>query len=295
MGPGTSLFRFQPDADRPRAELPWDWRPGPAACLGRIGARAQQWAPAPELGVDAATAGHALEAAALSGAHWLLHPLVNAVVFDTPQNRIARDVRLLSWLAAHGALAPCPIDIPEPLFGWAPGGSFPIAAGRRDVAELGEAVLSSPAPGPIALDVWCHTVHAPIRGSWAVLGETLSDDLQQRLERDIMSFMRAWSLLSRRLPDCADWIAAAAAVVIPLPDDGSGKFRSVSDPDLPGLVQMDLAGGEVQILEGLVHESAHLHLYYAEAAAPLIDPTYERRFASPLRKELRPLRGILMA
>jgi HEXXH motif-containing protein len=65
--------------------------------------------------------------------------------------------------------------------------------------------------------------------------------------------------------------------------------------EIAGMVALDVFGGEIQILEALVHESAHRHLYIAEMDAPLIDPDCEERFRSPLRPEPRPLRGIMLA
>jgi HEXXH motif-containing protein len=52
---------------------------------------------------------------------------------------------------------------------------------------------------------------------------------------------------------------------------------------------------EVQTVEALVHESAHQHLFTAEAAGALVDPHHTALYKSPLRADARPLRGVLLA
>jgi HEXXH motif-containing protein len=275
---------------------PWGWRPSPAAYLKKISARARQWTPALSLGIDELSMREAVVRAAETGARWLLHPIVNPILLDSGQDgRTARDFQLAVWLAAHGALTPQQIEASEPLWVWAPGGSFHLEQGRHDLQRLGATVAASAAPGAISLDPWCHTLGCPVRGSWAQFGEALSQAQQQQMESELVLFLRAWAMLEHHLPDCADWVAAATSVVIPLYSDNTGQFHSSSAPDLPGLVQMDLAGGVMQILEAMVHETAHQHLYLAEAAAPLVDPADQGRYRSPLRSEPRPLHGILMA
>jgi HEXXH motif-containing protein len=89
------------------------------------------------------------------------------------------------------------------------------------------------------------------------------------------------------------WITEVTHIAIPLRGEGT-SFRSGSHPAIPGLVELDMLA-EDQILEALVHESAHLYLYLTEAGGPLINPDHTERYSSPLRADPRPLRGILLA
>jgi len=275
---------------------PWSWRVSPDALIAKIAEGYREWVPAPALGIDVDEIRTALAVAAQRRAPWLLHPMVCAIALKhNPGNPIARDFQLVVWLAAHNALSGRWIEAPEPLWIWSPGGSLRIEAGRHDLPQLGQAVMQSPSPGPVTLDVWCHTLGAPVHGSWAALPQPLLDQQQNDLERDLISFFRAWSLFGQLLPDCADWVGNATHVIIPLQSCDAEQFRSCSAPDLPGLVELDLFGGDMQILEALVHETSHHYLYRAEAASPLVDAGHNELYRSPLRPEPRPLRGILMA
>jgi HEXXH motif-containing protein len=90
------------------------------------------------------------------------------------------------------------------------------------------------------------------------------------------------------------WATAATRVVRPLVPV-AGFARSSHDPDVPGLIEADLSRGPTQTVELIVHETAHLHLRAAQAAAALIDPCHQCTYRSPLRPEPRPLMGILLA
>jgi HEXXH motif-containing protein len=90
------------------------------------------------------------------------------------------------------------------------------------------------------------------------------------------------------------WITSATRVVRPLVPV-EGYARSSHDPDVPGLIEADLSRGPTQTIELIAHETAHLHLRAAHAAALLVDPQHEGRYHSPLRQEPRPLMGILLA
>jgi HEXXH motif-containing protein len=101
------------------------------------------------------------------------------------------------------------------------------------------------------------------------------------------------TFLERNLPECSAWVGEVTHIAIPFRGE-NGLFRSRSHPDIPGVVELDLLS-EMEILEALVHESAHLYLYRAECEAPLIETGYEGLHRSPLRPEPRPLRGIMLA
>jgi HEXXH motif-containing protein len=112
---------------------------------------------------------------------------------------------------------------------------------------------------------------------------------------EIVTYCHAIERLRECLPQTLQWISAATSVIVPMRNPGLNVFRSCSQATLPGLVWTDLAGGEAQIMETVVHETAHNHIYTAEAEAPLVDPGHQDRYSSPLRPEPRPLRGIMLA
>jgi HEXXH motif-containing protein len=51
----------------------------------------------------------------------------------------------------------------------------------------------------------------------------------------------------------------------------------------------------VQILEALIHESAHRQLFFLEAQGPLVNPHDRGLYPSPLKSDPRPLRAVLAA
>jgi HEXXH motif-containing protein len=52
---------------------------------------------------------------------------------------------------------------------------------------------------------------------------------------------------------------------------------------------------EAQIVEALVHESAHHYFRIRDGAHPLVESGHAATYASPLRRDPRPLRGIFLA
>ena len=84
-------------------------------------------------------------------------------------------------------------------------------------------------------------------------------------------------------------------IAIPLTNHGADRVRSWSSRTHPGAVHLDIDSGGLRVLEALVHESAHCHLYMQEASGPLIEAGDTGLYESPLRSDPRPLRGILLA
>ena len=102
------------------------------------------------------------------------------------------------------------------------------------------------------------------------------------------------------LPEVAGWLRATTRALDLLPERffakaPDGALVSCSSPEVPGFIRITRCREPLKLLEMLVHETAHLYLFRAEAAAPLIDPSSTLSFSSPLRHEPRPLRGILLA
>jgi len=219
---------------------------------------------------------------------------------DDCTNRLQRDFQLAVWVASHEGVDLGRIVIPQELWLWSPDGGAAIPAGCYELSELGAKASRYSWPLPVALDIWCRSLGFPARDSWAKL-EPVSNALNSQLEKESAFFIRAILIAQSRFSDCFKWIESVTRVVIPLyhekpsSHDQPTNFRSRTFGNLPGLVQSDIYGGEIQILESLVHESAHNHLEFADAAGPLVDLSVTHLYPSPLRPEPRPLRGILLA
>jgi HEXXH motif-containing protein len=75
-----------------------------------------------------------------------------------------------------------------------------------------------------------------------------------------------------------------------------GFIKSWSTPDYPGGIFM--SGTQTSVgcaVETVVHEAAHRHLFYANTHSALIREGHDSLYQSPLRRDLRPLRGVLAA
>jgi HEXXH motif-containing protein len=176
---------------------------------------------------------------------------------------------------------------------WSGAGDEEVGAGRHELAELG-ALVARPAPLPLALDVWCRTTGVIGAGTWAALDDADGADRADQLTGSVMGFLRTMAALSTLRPAVFAWITSATSVVRPLVPVAD-RARSSHHPAVPGLVEADLCRGPAQIVELVVHESAHLHLRAAEAAGDLVDPGHAESYESPLRPEPRPLLGVLLA
>lgn len=281
--------------ERPPSEpatTPWAWVPDPTAWFETLVEPLLSWTPA--LTLDSTRVKFALADAIDQRRTWLRHPCLSPLTMPYAANALGRDFQFVVWLAAHSDHELGPIQIPQPLMLWSPGGAVSIAAGEYALRQLGTIVQTNATPVPLALDVWCHTLGYPLEGSWAAEPTETVVAEEQRLTAEIVDYCRTIALTARLMPPLLQWLLAATQVVIPT-RGGTGGFRSGSQANLPGLVYSDLHGGRMQILETLVHETAHNHLYVAEATGPLIDPEHTQRYYSPLRPEPRPLRGILLA
>ncbi|WP_158298689.1 aKG-HExxH-type peptide beta-hydroxylase [Sphingomonas psychrotolerans] len=242
-----------------------------------------------------------LVAAAVAEAPWLYHPVACAVM---SRPTIGRDLRLAVWAAANmeDDLGEVTLETPEWI--WGPEGGASLDPGRYALCGLAEQICSPPDEFErlVELDPWCDSVGLPLdegvvntpEWGWPHRQPLTAED-EQRLRRGLVTFLEAGARLHRHLPTCADWVRHSTKVVVPLYSCGGQRFRSGSCASLPGLVFSDLEGPHEQILETLVHESAHHWLIIAEAEGPLVDPSHYASYASPLRQDPRPLRGIFLA
>jgi HEXXH motif-containing protein len=116
--------------------------------------------------------------------------------------------------------------------------------------------------------------------------------IQSKMSGD--EVVRAIESIAARLPRVADWVAEAAKLAGILEPESKDSFASASYPEVPGYIALSPSGDVMQVLEAVVHETAHLYFFRYESDSPLVRPSM-RRFESPLRPDPRPLRGILLA
>jgi hypothetical protein len=276
---------------------PWLWKPSPKELFRTIEREGVQWIPAEELQLNTSALQAALLEAAANREDWLIHP--SLAVLSQPnsqpgdEKRLQQDFQLALWVAAHTGHVDSSVHVSMPLRVWSEGGSRIVSPSTYELSEL--IVIPEEAyPIGIALDVWSHLLRDIHLSSWASIN-CLTDAHQSQLKYEIVLFMRSVAWLERYLPSLATWAKAVTKVAVPLYSQGGKEFRSGSTTRVSGLIHLDLFGGIEQILEAIVHESAHLHLFLEEMNQPLIDPACTDMFDSPLRSERRPLRGVLMA
>jgi hypothetical protein len=222
---------------------------------------------------------------------WLYHPCVSAITHRHADGQRERDVALIVWVARHANLEGR-LVLSAPLWCWSKAGGVLLKAGTHSLESIKTAVTPTLATPEIDFDPWCSIMGYSYPDSIPAVGRPESEQ-EAEVRRSTLIGLRAQALVRACLPAIADWLGALAKVLIFL-DASENLSRSASAADLPGIVFADVKS-EIALLEVLVHESAHHLLYITEAGGALIDPAENRRFSSPLRSDLRPLRGILLA
>ena len=107
-------------------------------------------------------------------------------------------------------------------------------------------------------------------------------------------FSDAFSLVARLMPTlAADW-RIHARLVLPVGDDAEKHF-SATYPGMPSAAYMSLHPDLMTVAEAVIHELQHDKLHAAERLQPLLNNAPGARYASPLRPDLRPMRGVLLA
>lgn len=270
---------------------PWEWIPDPKPWCKLVAGAVRDWRPSPflKLSVDEFRAG--IYRASEEGADWLLHPCMSRLTQAAPAAP-ARDLILAAWVAGHTG-CDGEAELGSPFGLWSAAGDSAMPAGRCALRALG-AVMVQGGPSRPALDLWCRSTGIVTAGSWASLDDTAFSPLKPELMRSIHRFLALMTALEQATPALLAWILAATRVVRPLVPV-AGYARSSHDPEVPGLIEVDLSSGPTQTIELIAHETAHLHLRAAQAAVPLVDPGHTATYRSPLRPEPRPLMGILLA
>lgn len=272
---------------------PWSWRPDPGPWIRRLIPSAQAWTPDPALYLRVDHLRQAIIDASEARASWLRHPCMSRLTFSAHKDSTKADITLAAWVAANTRDELGSVAVPHDFVIWSPSGDEPVPAGTHELRELG-ALLSSPVPVELPLDVWCRTTAMCEPGTWPTLPAAEMNRREDELADDIHRYLRTIKAIEVLLPEVLEWMTTATQVVRPLVGEPQ-MAHSSHDPDVPGMVAVDLCHGSALTLELLVHETAHLHLRAAEAAGPLVDPAHDGLYQSPLRADLRPLGGILLA
>jgi hypothetical protein len=243
------------------------------AWIGTLTRHLADWSPDRLAPPVAETTRRALARAVAAKSGWLYHPFVSPVIPGADQALVLDPVQVPAWLAVHSGLG-FEIRLQAPTKLVTAGGDFVSLCGKVSSKDLAAAVgRPRAARSPLI----------PILRPGAATGAPWEEELACAAER-----------IAGHLPRVADWVAGAAKLAgILKPRSGDG-FASASFPEVPGYIALTPSGDAMQLLEAVVHETAHLYFFRYESASPLVRPS-GRRFASPLRPDPRPLRGILLA
>jgi HEXXH motif-containing protein len=278
----------------------WFWRPDSQRWFERLATLSGEWSPEALALSDASWVRDALVAAATAQSAWLVHPCVAALLAGSPQNSGAQ-ARLALWTAVNlgcDTAALGTIDLAEDTIMFGPGGAFVAHEGLHDLAALAREAPASPyQPVP---DPWGHSL--PEREVVGELGDCAwwsapPDDeaAHTAFQASLAGLVFAQERLRETLPDTARWLTNMAKVTVPLRKGDGDQFRSGSISGVPGLVMVEVTDRPLLTMEALVHETAHLYFHFAEMTDPFVRAGHGSLYASPLRRDPRPLRGIFLA
>jgi HEXXH motif-containing protein len=272
---------------------PWHWQPPSAAWFARLHERAAHWEPSADLGLDRDLIRRMVQYAAAEHCRWLMHPCLNAMTLPRPDAKLQRDFQLAVWAAMHVSQPLGVATLERAVWAWAPGGGTRLEPGRHDLASLAARLAPQEHRAPLAIDPWARSIKVPFHQLWRDVAP-FGPEEQATLKRELELLLRALVAAQERLPDAFAWVRSRSQVVVPLRKLSGEHASSSSASDLPGVVFLTLHN-ELQAIEALVHESAHQHLFTAEAAGALVDPDHTALYKSPLRDDPRSLRGVLLA
>jgi HEXXH motif-containing protein len=133
------------------------------------------------------------------------------------------------------------------------------------------------------LDPYRHGHHAP------PASRLPPSDFHQWQDR----FAEAWHLLSERLPERAEELAAGLRTLIPLVQGDERTARSATIRHAFGAFGLTRPSSAPEFAVTLVHEFQHSKLSAILDVTPLSDPDDPGRYFAPWRTDPRPLAGLL--
>jgi HEXXH motif-containing protein len=273
----------------------WSARPDLHSWCATLVEGIARWHPDPSLVVERHAIVNEVERAAAAGEPWMAHPCINALTWDSDENRFERDVRFVTWVAAHAGSSVGRMTLDRPSWRWSPDGeAIRLPAGDYHLDQFHvEHVPASELRARFAIDVYCRSIGFPLPRAWPEPLDS-ADDIAPLAAMAIREISHALDACVQRLPECAAWAAAVTNVIVPLQHDGTER-SSGSQADIPGLIHLAGLHGPVAVLEALVHESAHHHFTMSEVSGAFVDPGHRDLHPSPLRRDPRPLSRILLA
>ena len=129
--------------------------------------------------------------------------------------------------------------------------------------------------------------HPDKKGNEVDLGGRDPEDWASRLRE-------ARAIVDRHLPEIATEMRLLLRQVVPVGWDDQ-RHLSASYLEAAGVVYLSLHPHVMTLAEALVHEFQHNKLNLALGFDPLIENGFAPLFASPVRPDPRPLRGVLLA
>lgn len=272
---------------------PWAWCPCSGRWYNSFKLMVSKWSPEPSLRLTTESLREILQRSADSEEDWLLNPSTNAITLGGNENKSQRDVQLAFWTAVNSRLDLGKVHIRKRTWVWTPGGGLQIEKGTHELLGLAERAWKQKYDLPVAIDPWAQSIGVSYHQLWKDV-QPLNQEEQANLNSDLNTMMRGLCATSDCLPECLSWVTSRTKIVIPIRRLSHDHSRSSSSADLHGAVFLTIHD-YVQAVEALVHESAHQHLFMAETHGALVNPNHSGLYSSPLRKDPRPLRGVLLA
>jgi hypothetical protein len=248
---------------------PWDWRPSRRNFFAHLAASAKLWNPA-GISLDTPAFRDRLVNAANSHESWLVHPFLCELMSQFNGRSSKSAVHLARWTQMNTDADLGEIEIDGYTLGRPPPNSAPLC-------------LQFP-----QIDPYCTYFPSFVCPPETVLGKNLTDEVD--------SLARALSITSIDAPEIIAWIASSVSVIGLLPALPGRIISSWSLFDYPGGICITgTRTSDYSAIETVVHEAAHRHLFYANTQSPLTLSGHNAVYPSPLRDDLRPLSGILLA
>lgn len=277
---------------------PWAWLPSTKTWSQHVAGLAVRWKPDPVFGASAEAIRSAVSRAALDSESWLRHPCVGVLTCPQYVRGLEADLSLMAWASANADQSGIADDfgsvqVPRDVVLWSADNGFVVPAGEHKLADVGRQMQTDASAVP-SVDIWCRSTGLREAASWAALSFDEIERRSDELVDGINMLERHLGELQRLAPQVRAWLTDATKVIRPLVARPN-EAHSSHDPDIPGMIAIDLGHGFDLTVELLVHETAHLHLRAAQAADPLVELGHEGVYPSPLRENPRPLVGVLLA
>jgi hypothetical protein len=273
-------------------KTPWEWRPSHDNWFERLASSAAGWRPAESLKLTAGPLIDRIVGASRQRERWLIHPCISRLTTSRRQtDTVERDLQLAMWISRNSPMPEGSVTLPRPFWVWTSDGGRRYPADEVLLTDFSNS-MTADASSEVALDLWCRSIgFTPGNGLCTTL--TADTSMTRAAQSSVVTYCRAIQTLARRLPECNDWVSTSVRVAVPLLPKGTNSV-SESSIEFPGAAFLSIHH-EVQVMEALVHEAAHQHLLLAEVGDPLIDPQHSSLYPSPVRRDPRPLRGVLLA